>query len=580
MSGNQKSGNEPPSFAIPVGSGAAGLAGRLQSLVRVPIDYILEVHSSNAAGNLDMSISLPNVPSEFEVSKPLAMSMRYTLGNLPVRQISASRTRKIRLTGRSGLSPRQGYTRKGDLIFGSGPDHLKEFDGFIQDYSELLEKSAGKGEFKKPSGALDSYVQPYMVFRALDEKVHLRVEPESWTWRRDADTSRLSYEWELTLTAYGYSPPGGPVNLLAPLDRYGAVVGNAINTVATTIGMLDSVSRNLRRDLDAIVGPSLTALSNISSSLRQLSTGVGALTRWPKDKLAQFVVASRNFERAVKRFQDTVNPFDGDVYRTEIESLKNIFGTTANELDRASHQALAVCGGGPQELRSAEKADEDNDVPPDPENTTLLVQRQTQAEAAVVYVSRIGDTLMGIAQRVLGDALLWPQIAQLNGFTDLHTGPDGTLTPGVRLILPAGALQSRVSGSVLRAATVDETLGVDLRIDPRTGDLVSSGVGDVSTIQGPGNLEQALATRLLTPKNSLALMPGYGLPIAPGLGATRRLLTYCGVHAQDQVLSDPRISEVSSIFVEDEGDALSVHMSIVPISGGPIDVIAPVSSGE
>ena len=76
---------------------------RFADLTRVPIDYIIEVWEE---GKIQQTITLPNTPESFEVERPSAATMRFTLGDLPIRQIKENKVREIQLTGRSGLQAR------------------------------------------------------------------------------------------------------------------------------------------------------------------------------------------------------------------------------------------------------------------------------------------------------------------------------------------------------------------------------------------------------------------------------------------------------------------------------------------
>ena len=555
---------------------------RFADLTRVPIDYIIEVWEE---GKIQQTITLPNTPESFEVERPSAATMRFTLGDLPIRQIKENKVREIQLTGRSGLQARQGHTRKGTQKYAPGPELLLEFDGFLQDYSERLEKSliASKKAILTPQDKNDkTYMekQPYMVLRALNEKLHLRIEPVNWSWRRSADTSRLSYEWKLGLKAYGYAPQGGPKSIFAPADAFMAEVGDAINRVATEIGVLDNVVNNTRGDIKNLVSPALGALRNITNAMQKLSASTNQLLLLPKSIFANLVATAVSFERACTRFSNTVNPFDKDLYRPEVEALKNLFNGLSNEALSTSYKALGVSGGGPSDVARAQSALAASDVSDGGlglgNSTDIAGDLGGRASSLEVYVIRQGDTLQNLAERVLGSADRWTDIANANGMGGLHdAGPTGTLVPGTRILLPTNFVSGENAG-VFGAASVDELLGTDLRVDLSTGDILLVGGNEVRTLRGSQNLEQALAIRLLTENATLPLFPNYGLPLRPGVGMTSRTATYCGVHCQDQVLSDPRVLEVRDISVEDGGDSIDVLMNIVPVNGGSLEIITPM----
>ncbi len=568
------SGNEPrrekglPEFSLPLGGlYKSDIGKRFASLVRVPIDYVLELYDMH--GRLSVAITLPNTPEEIDCTRPLAGMIRHTLGNMPIRQIVESRNRDISLKGRSGLLPRQGYVRSGDLKFQDPRDNLLEFDGFLQDYAKLQETYQYQKGYDVENET--NLKQPKLIFRAFNEKINLLVEPQGWMWRRSADTSRLSYEWMLSLTAYAYADEDGiPQNVFSPIEEYGKMVGDAINVLATSIGVLSNSLTNLRGDVKAIIDPSLNALRNIGLSAQGLANATDQLARLPKDLLAKFVVAAATFSDSAQRFKEITNPFSSETYRTELDTLQAIFGEKANEAEALASQGLFVAGGGPNDVEQSRQALTATDVLPTKQTTP-----QTETPVFSVYVVRLGDTLFNIAFRVLGNANRWTEIARINGFTDAHNHASGTLEPGTRILLPVSL--NTTEQSVLGAKSTDELLGKDIAVNLSTGELEIHG-GDIAVRKGPHNLEQALAIRLLTQKQTLPMFPDYGLPIAPGLGMTSRTAAYAGLHCKEQTLRDPRVSKIHELIVEDDGDKLAVSMTVVAINGGDMQFVAPLST--
>ena len=82
--------------------------GRLGTLFKVPIDYILETSKG------DM-ITLPNKPTMYMQSRPSASLITYTL-NSYVKENTPYRNTHIELRGSSGYMERTGYNRQGDVI--------------------------------------------------------------------------------------------------------------------------------------------------------------------------------------------------------------------------------------------------------------------------------------------------------------------------------------------------------------------------------------------------------------------------------------------------------------------------------
>lgn len=568
MSGNSpRNSKELPDFSISPQKLYRGndFTARLAALTRVPIDYLLEFYDDS--GSIVSVLTLPNTPEEIECIRPLAGTITYTLGNMPIRQIVESKFRAITLRGRSGIEPRQGYTRKGDLKFQDARDILLEFDGFVQDYTKSQEIYNRGFLFNRSEKR-----QPKLIFRAFNEDINLLVEPENWRWRRASDTSRLSYEWELTLTAYGYSDVAGmPKNAFSPLDEYAESVGNAVNSAATAIAIASNSATNLRNDVKAIVSPTLNALRNVGISAQLLAGSTRSLLAYPKEVLGNVARVARSFRQAVVDFSELT---EGIGFGAELHQLRGIFGETENTTTRSIDQALFLAGGGPEDLNSQSYALTESDVL---YSNYDLNNSNSRDRVLSVYITKEGDSLIKLADRVLGDANRWTELASLNNFSDLHTHENGILSPGTRLLLPAREFVTQVEQAVLGAKTTTELLGRDLAVDLRSGDLIIKN-DDISLRIGPDNLEQGLAIRLLTKQNTLPMFPEYGLPIAPGIGMTRRVAAYAGLHCKEQVLRDSRVSEVRDISVQDEGDGISVSMRIVPVDGGDMNFISPLNT--
>jgi len=431
----------------------------------------------------------------------------------------------------------------------------------------------------------------FLVFRALDENVHLRVEPVSWSWTRNADTSRFSFEWSLQMQAYGFAPQGGPVNLLSPLDEYMQKAADAIDLVNAGMGLVANASRNLRSDLDAVVMPLLDSLRNSAIAFNDMREAVGDLSRFPKDVLAHLATTAGAFKASVGRWQEMQDPFSAEMYQPEMERLNLVFGGLAEEADRAAHIGLGAGGGGQLDLAAQEQA-LDQDVPINPRDRApgrstpagrRLAQyqrRRSHSGVQIMYRVRQGDSLMGLAENALGDKERWTEIAYLNDFQDAYTRHDGSfMEPGEILKLPGDA-DPVVLGFVLRASTPSELYGVDIYINPQTWDLVPFGKGDIRTISGTPNLEQALMNRLVTNQNEILMFADYGLPISPGVSMSPRVTAYCGAHVRDQLLQDPRVITVENIEAFDEGDKINIAVTITPVLGTTMNVIAPMPMGS
>jgi predicted component of type VI protein secretion system len=117
------------------------------------------------------------------------------------------------------------------------------------------------------------------------------------------------------------------------------------------------------------------------------------------------------------------------------------------------------------------------------------------------------------------------------------------------------------------APTQREPYGVDLFIDPATGDL-DLVADDLATVRGARNLEQALTHRLHTRQGETPILTAYGLPLTIGERVTTTSAGYLSAHIREQLARDPRVDRVNVIEVSDKGDHLSAALQFTARAGG------------
>ena len=124
------------------------------------------------------------------------------------------------------------------------------------------------------------------------------------------------------------------------------------------------------------------------------------------------------------------------------------------------------------------------------------------------------------------------------------------------------------------AAPESDPFGVDLRVDLATGDLVLRD-NDAAVSEGPANLAQALALRLLTEQGESWILPTYGLPLRVGGVGSPRESAYLAAQVSDQLRQDARVREVNSVEVLSEGDLVAVSVTFTPIAGSTTTITTP-----
>lgn len=167
----------------------------------------------------------------------------------------------------------------------------------------------------------------------------------------------------------------------------------------------------------------------------------------------------------------------------------------------------------------------------------------------------------------------------------LHDYPAGTLfqvfgsplqlTTGVArtgdsLNLPV--VQSFSDYNITSIKDIIDSLGVDVLLDPQTGQKKAGPNGDLAMVQGMDNVKQAIRIRCSTEPGELLLHPEYGDNLKfyigynqesgwPNLATT--LLYEC-------IMQDPRVKEVKNMLFRQVGDASFIDVTIVINQTGQI----------
>lgn len=548
------------------------LPGRLADLVRVPIDYILEVHV-NGKLYRGLSTTLPNVPGNYSYVRQSATSTDPTLTEDVIREHGTPRFASHSISGETGLKARSGYDRKGNIIFKSGPEVLQEFDEFLKEYQRIASAKGGQ-DFAAPSRKLSDGA--VLIFRALAENVHARVEVGSFKWDRSATRYRHSYAWSLQLEEYAPAKRKVPTSLLAPLDSWANKAREAIAEVNALGAVVSNALVNARGDLDELRGP-LQELQRTGQVAAQIMQGAGSIAQFPADVLSDLAACAESFANAWNEADIVAKTarrsyLEGGATKDFTDRLRRI-GWLAADSARNTATVAGAVGVGPSQRRSGDQSRADTRMSLTGQTRRLGAGRRGSVRNAGAYQMRVGDTLQSIAAGAYGSAARWVEIAYHNGFPDATTDASGApLRAGTVILLPGVSDGEPVE----RASTADALFGRDLYSDPVTGDYEWAG-GDIRTVSGYSNLTQAIRNRMTTSQGESRGFPAYGLPVAPGDVVNARVAAYTAAHVREQMAADPRVSDVPRLRVIDGGDRLDIAFDVEPNAGGSLTVVAPMT---
>ena len=519
-------------------------SGRLGSLFRVPIDYLLEMYED---GRLQTAVTLPQSPTDYEQKRPSATIVTHTL-NAVVREHTENHLTEISLKGVSGYAPRLGHTRDGGVSLLGGRRILEEFDLFLDEYQRRAAKKGARSV--------------YLVFRALDERQAYRVEPKEWEWTRSAGETRFHYRWSLTLEAYGVAPSSPLVDVLSPVTGALRAAQEYIDAGAGAVALGGVALSNVRGELNEATN-TLRSVGRVATALQGVVEGADGLRTFVTETLpSTWATEASRFKRA---WEDAVE-LGVELGLTEHSEQGDSRARLGYEAERINYLATTTAGllrVSPQTLRAAQSD------PSTTEQSTQGAITTALRRASTTYTWRAGDSLQALALRVYGDATRWAEIASANGLRGARHKADGTpLSVGDVLIVPIDATPD-TRGDVRR-----DSYATDLALDLTTGDLILED-GDVKLSTGRDNLEQAVALRCLTSRGESWVLPTYGLPLRVGGVALEREVAYLSAHVRDQLLQDDRVRDVQDVEIAVEGDQVAVHVIIEPVFGAVIDVTTP-----
>jgi len=561
-------------------------AGWLGDMLRIQIDYILELWDK---GVLVTAVSLPQVPTSVKVKKPFARSLIYTFGAEPIRNHAINRKLDIEFLGKTGVKDRQGYSRQGKLITENGLIIMLEFDAFLDRYQQIATDS-GAHKYIFPEALSSQYDDDtfgghgtFLVLRCLEERLHVKVEPLSFEYTRDADQTRKGASWSFNVTAYAPALPKKPGGMLGKLqgaiDAATAYVGAVNNLIAAGNTIMD----NINTGLDGLRAP-FQAIVKTGVALRGIVATGGQIANFPRALIADALMASEQFAAAYSDAKAIAQAIDAswtDLFAvsSNTDELRPL-GAAAEKTLIYAKQMHGAAGLGPDAAETAANA-----VLPEAgssyEDTKSYIPESDvplefgDAGDIVAYVVDAGTSLPDIVKKLYNTPGSLSAIMQYNNLQDPFTWASGApLVPGDVLLLPDTGLSS--GGMFLdKNNDIENMFGTDLLLDPKTGDLVvNDGQTDLKIIRGPTNLEQALRHRCSTPVGTSRCFPRYGLPFSPGETIPKRRWGYLGAHIHEQVKRDRRVASLENLVILDGGDTVGLSFEVVAEIGTNVGVLA------
>jgi len=291
----------------------------------------------------------------------------------------------------------------------------------------------------------------------------------------------------------------------------------------------------------------------------------------PQNTLSQ--VATSSTELATAFDQLTNNTYTVNGINTQLETISNAYKNITRQLVSISKETQLFTT--PVSTAVSNKvAAYSNPITGLPNTgnspTDLANLRTTNAgNTSVIYAN---DTIFSLAKRLLGDAAKWKILVLLNQLKPPYISPAGdgvnVFRPGKdQIVYPiaSGSPANQVKPQDTKYTGVSpltQRLGTDLKLIRLANgkyNLALGSSGDIATVSGVPNLEQAITIKVNTEQGELPTHPAFGLRFPIGTKARQQSLIAFQLNARTTLLSDRRIGSVDSLTVGVTGNVLKLQ---------------------
>ncbi len=169
-------------------------------------------------------------------------------------------------------------------------------------------------------------------------------------------------------------------------------------------------------------------------------------------------------------------------------------------------------------------------------------------------------TLEALAATYLGDPDGALMIALCNGISG-----DTAITPGMKIKIPKTDSKTVNSLNLVYSMLESErTFGTDIQI--QSGQLSYGHGGDLLTVSGLENVEQAIVLRLSESLGVRLRLAVYGIKGAVGQPFSSAS-AYVQSTIKDTIMQDPRIKNIQNFVFEGKGDSISIEFDYETVDG-------------
>ncbi len=558
-------------------------------------------------GGAQLEYTFITPPQSYEISEPAATSIIATQDGGKFVESHGNIFKDIRLNGTVGLRPNPPSK---ELIQG-----LEANTGISLNVPSILQPKDNRGLDPEERTGFDEIIHLRNMFRHYFD---LKADPTMaaktvmvWTYKKESETYIVE-PINFTTSRDRSSPLSWRYNItfrtLGKMDDAFSFVPDKVSlfTAASTMwNTVVSVTEDITDALDAIAD-TIDLFANLPANI--ISTVIGVGTR--------VLVAAARLRNSWNSFGDTMERTTllaaqrtiGDVRRLfdekYVPALKSYdltgavsasaipdTSTLQNGSKGKARNALIKLQEGFSKLSSLDPLWESSKqlLVSDYAKAYLNSRGQESDSGSPLALKNIkiptsgtevavagGDTIRGLARRYLGDNARWKELAILNNlkypYVSTVAGAN-VLTPGDKLIIPRNGtvIDEATKGMVPNTTNPDSSseaqsaivqkYGRDLvLVDTGSGtdlaDVKVSSRGDLETIEGVPNVEQAMMIKFSTEQGELATHPSFGAKYPVGTKITMVKLQEFAINTRATFLQDNRIAQVIDVQMMAEGDKL------------------------
>jgi hypothetical protein len=542
--------------------------------------YVFELVELSEPQRAIETFVFPIAPRLYTLDEPHALTITPTQGNSVVTEEFGSIIREITIEGTFGLTKKRASSYQGAQAGGnpiSGNEHFRLLRNLFRRYYALKQDP-----IQGP--------RTQMRFHSLREDDHWIVVPRSFSTPRDAKSTRVHYDYRISLAAVGVvddvlAPRTvssetnafkdalrdiskalndargffADLNVFLTNDVQRGVFGNLQAVMLNAGSVINAVSNFLRTGAGFINIPFQFAV-NVCAQLEQLADDFEqAALLAPLDETANAARNMRKLESSFERICAWHDRFEQN-WNNRVRTIESAF---AGERRITQRDVLDGTAGATAGTRTRVAYGSEGDAGLSLGNYSAVIS---------VTVTRT-DSLRSLAERYGVPPELIIVINDLAPPYFTEAGGAGTLGPGDEVLIPVADAGDRDTGAVVGSGYLPadvllygRDLAIDMDLYDRTGifDLkvdVAHGALDAETVGGIPNVVQGTLITVETERGSTVYLPDIGVRRSVGTKGTLNHVILAALNFREAILSDPRIEAIESSEVLLDGDVLSQNMT-------------------